>query len=433
MSAINTTYNTRTTPNYYSQKNTQTPTSQQPQKKNNNKLIIGTTAGLAILGGALLLTKNKNKKNINKEIQNTIDLQNLKESVIEFLNTAPKTLAEGCKGKVYKVDNYVIKVGKEAKHNFKEEAELLKKLPENFKSGQKYVGYFEDKKYGSILVSNFVEGESKALEGENFNKFLNVVLEHDKSGILHGDLNKGNWKINKNNEINFIDYGEGKLFSQKDETLSIYPKFIPNSNIINFEQNGIQDCMLEWEKNGNDLKSMFTDYLKEKSQFHKKHADFLQETTPEKKEAIKYEENLSKVLSNPTDKIIQNELHRMQTLNALENTDTAVTILHIPQDAIKGWGKTVEFSNKFKDFTQEQLQKTLNSDEQTYFSNQKNIAEQFTKELSNWANNSTEWLSGLKNKNTNEIDDDLSKRLKSNWDKVNQSPTIINFTDKFNF
>ena len=337
--------------------------------------------------------------------------------VLEIINTLAPLSNAGLKGIVYKFDegnkSYAIKVARLPEYKFENEAEVLKQVPNGINC-QRYVSYFQDPKTNcDILVSTFVEGSKGVLKSkDDFNNFLELLLKLDKSGVLHGDLNMQNCLLNSEG-IGLIDFGEGEIFKTGDSYDDfIYPNFILKSNIINLEHNGIPDCIKTWQKEGTDPKECFKNYLSAKSKYYKTHAQFLDAKS---KEAIDFEQNYSRVLKNPSDLVLENELRRIDCLYTFEHADTAVNYKNIPNSAIEIWNLTVQKAQEQLDFINSTLENSsLTADERKYFEYQKEIISLFCKQFSSWSTSTIKWLNSLENKkNLSEIE----KRLVENKDK----------------
>jgi len=151
-----------------------------------------------------------------------------RETVINYLNSNPKPIAQGTDGIIYKQGNKAIKLAKTKETSFEAEANILKHLPKSLKTSQSYIDYFKHNGK-DVLVSSFVEGNhKKALSPDDLDKLFTVILEHDKSNIIHGDLNLGNIMFTPNGEISLIDYGASTI---PDSTqVELYPNFVENTN-----------------------------------------------------------------------------------------------------------------------------------------------------------------------------------------------------------
>ena len=159
----------------------------------------------------------------------------------------------------------------------------------------------------------------------------------------------------------------------------------------------------------------FKEYLSKKAEFYAKHAELVKKQHPDMQEAIEYEENLAKVLSNPSDDVIETELRRITTLDFLETADTATNYEHNPHKAINLWNSTVESAKETIKHTQHQLQaKVLSHDERKYFENQKKIAQSFYYTLSQWRAGTFDWLHQIKEPYY-QPQTDAERKIKENW------------------
>lgn len=312
----------------------------------------------------------------------------------------------GFKGIVYKLENsngsYAIKVARTSEFSFEKEAEILKRVPKKLIGSQKYVDYFKDPKTNrDILVSTLAKGERGVLSTDNdFEIFFNNLLLLDINGVYHGDLNMENCLFN-GNSINLIDFGEGSFFQLGETYDEMYPSFMLKSNACNLEQNGIPDCIKEWKNMGLNLKDTFKKYLIAKGKFYSKHSALLDKKTQEN--AVFFEQNLAKVLANPNNDIIENELRRIDLLYTFEHADTAVNYKRIPEMGIRNWNLTVKKAKLMLSFITQTLKKPLNEDERTYFKYQKQIAEKLLETYIDWGNSTIDWIKESMEKDSTEL------------------------------
>ena len=349
--------------------------------------------------------KKENSKELTsyKELGHLSFLGNKKEfkrvDILNAIRNNEPFSQAGLKGVVYKakINNktIAIKVGRDENCDFSNEAKILSKIPKDFNQSQQLIDYFKDPITNcDILVSSFVEGKKGILSSkEDFNNLFKNLFILDKEGILHGDLNMGNFLFDED-KIKLIDYGEGSLFEIGDTYSEMYPNFIAKSNVVNLEQNGIPDFIQKWKDNNIDPKNAFKNYLGAKGEYYKKHSEFLKENNADKK-TINFEENYSKVLENPTDKIIKNEILRMDALCTFEQSDTAVNYTKIPNSAIRNWNLTISKVEKMKKNIEKELKNpNLSNEEKIYFSYQKEIANNLLKDFTDWGTSTIDWILG---------------------------------------
>lgn len=336
-------------------------------------------------------------------------LGNKQTSRVEVLNLIQneEPFSEaGYKGTVYKLENknglFAVKIARTPEFSFSKEAEVLKKVPNGLGESQRFVDYFKDPKTGrDILVSTFAKGKKGVLTtDDDFKRFFENLLLLDREGIYHGDLNMENCLFN-NGDINLIDFGEGSFFNLGDSYDEMYPDFMLKSNACNLEQNGIPDCIKKWDDMGLNLKETFKKYLRAKGEFYSKHSTLLGENAP--REALLFEQNLARVLSNPSDDVIQNELRRIDLLYTFEHSDTAVNYKRIPEMGIRNWNLTIEKANTMLDKINETLKKPLSEDERTYFEFQKQTANKLHETYKNWGNSTIEWIKDSMKKDYSEL------------------------------
>jgi len=162
------------------------------------------------------------------------------------------------------------------------------------------------------------------------------------------------------------------------------------------EHNGIPDCIKSWSKNNKDTYQNFKDYLKAKSGFYEKHLSLLKANGIESEDTIAYEENLSRVLKNPSDTVVENEIRRLDCLHTFEYADTAVNIENNITAAKRNWNLTVKKSQLQLGFIERNLQNpNLSDDEREYFTYQQKILQTFDKQFTSWSSSTFEWLDSL--------------------------------------
>ena len=321
--------------------------------------------------------------------------------VIGVIENSKPISNSGFKGVVYRYDkaqkSYAIKIARSSEHEFNDEAQVLKEVPADINC-QRYVDYFKHPKTGlDILVSTFVEGKKGILKNsDDFREFFNILLRLDKANVLHGDLNMANCLFNKDG-ISLIDFGEGEIFKTGDSYDDfIYPEFVLKSNVVNLEHNGIPDCIKFWAKNGINTYECFRNYLISKGDYYKKHCEFLKSQDIDLSDAVDYEENYSKVLKNPSDRVIENEIRRIDSLYSFENVDTSVNFTRNPDEVIESWKLTIQKVKNQLDYIDTTLKDdSLSLDERKYFKYQKEIMTLFYNQFSSWSSSTFEWLNGL--------------------------------------
>lgn len=329
-----------------------------------------------------------------------------RETVINYLNSNPTPIAQGTDGIIFKQGNKAIKVAKTKETSFEAEANILKHLPKSLKTSQSYIDYFKHNGK-DVLVSSFVEGKhKKALSPNDLDKLFIVILEHDKSNIIHGDLNLGNIMFTPNGEISLIDYGASTI--PESTQVELYPNFVENTNALKLENTGINDSLKTWAKTGEARKN-FIEYLSKKADFYSKHAQLTKS-----EEAKDYEENLSIVLKSPNNDVIETELKRITTLDLLESADTATNYDNNPHEAIKLWNKTVDNAKEYESYTNEKINSSITDEERTYFKYQNEIAKCFHQTLTDWRNGTINWLYQIKEENYIP-QSEAEQRIKQNW------------------
>ncbi|MEI7474997.1 MAG: hypothetical protein WCK67_09490 [bacterium] len=305
-------------------------------------------------------------------------------------------------------------------------------------NSQKLVSRFnlDGKEY---LISTLAPGKhsnisSNPLNVNQLNKMLKRCFELDRKGLIHYDLQDGNF-LTKDNEVNLIDF---EYLEQEKPTSNFtkvhrFAKFFNynrgdnpiaynNSNVANFEHRTLYDYLIDLSQKTNktSAKNLFKEYLQQKSlEHHLKQADFYRELkktsldeisidiqnkdfyfkknnmnssefwgflynerehagdskrVPEKtpkdlnrikvsvekiiNKALKHEEISAKVLSNPTDDVLEAELlkiklrkliHNEQNVNVADLRDNYVSTIKrlqfLKKSIINDKDKTEYFSN----------------------------------------------------------------------------------------
>ena len=329
-----------------------------------------------------------------------------RKNLTEFLNNNPRPKAEGTDGIIYKYGNTAVKIAKTKETSFEAEASILRNLPDTLACSQKFIDRFN---YNGkdVLVSSFVEGtHKKALSPKDFEQIFEILLEHDKVNIMHGDLNLGNIIFSKEGKISLIDYGAA---TQPSTTkVELYPDFVTNTNALKLENTGLCDSLKVWKEDGTD-KANFEEYLREKSKFYKSHLHLTK--TQDQKD---YESNLAEILAAPSESVIKSELIRINTLDLLEEADSATNYENNPYNAINLWNLTISSAQEYEKYTAEEIFKTQNEKERKYFEYQNKIAQSFYSTLNEWRNGTINWLYQIKDESYIP-QSETEQRIKNNW------------------
>lgn len=347
-----------------------------------------------------------------------------RSEVLNTIRNSEPISRAGLKGDVYKLQKgekaYAIKIAK-IETDFSKEAEILKRVPKGL--GQEFTDYFKDPATGfDILVSTFAEGKKGTLQTkEDFKTFFDNLLFLDRAEILHGDLNMENCLF-FGDKINLIDFGEGSIISTGDGYEEMYPPFMLKTNAVNLEQNGIPDCIKSWVQTGIDTKETFKTYLNAKGEFYKSHAEYLAKSGISNKDAINFETNLARVLSAPSERVVKNELRRMDALYTFEQADTAVNYAKSPKSAIRNWHLTIQKTEKMLSEIEENLALAdLSKEERTYFEYQKTIAQTMLSDYKDWSTGTIGWIESSFEKPDNELSEH-EKAFRQNRDTIMEMP-----------
>ena len=215
-----------------------------------------------------------------------------------------------------------------------QEANALKEIPATLPNSQQFVARaYDDDTYKYYLVSTMVDGDSphpklQPWTNKNLRSLFTGMLELDKAGLYHGDLNNGNLKINRYGDVNFIDFQWGtitpKIRFYENNSDQIMPNFIPIQNSQMFEMAEVP-YYLKHVDDSRQGKKFLTDYLTEKSKYHKARLNNIYATTqnwPYSSEishiekAKKFEAAQEEVFRSPTDKVLNLETLKIQFLSA---------------------------------------------------------------------------------------------------------------------
>lgn len=329
-----------------------------------------------------------------------IDLQ-LRQKAINAMSNQQPVNNGGFKGVVYKLEHngntYAIKKGRFDNSDFSNEAQILKKIPSSLKNSQHLIDYFKNKDGKDILITTFVKGHKNVLKTQkDFDKFYEALLTLDSLGILHGDLNMANCLFDGEN-INIIDYGEGSFFSLGEKEGGFYPDFCLKTNANGLENNGIPDCIKAWANEGLDCRGQFVTYLMAKSKFYEKHSKLIQKFAPNS-ESADYEENLSKVLKDPSKNVIENEAKRIDILYTFEHADTSVNYNKNIDDSIRHWYMTLS-KTKVALLNAVKIAQDENTppDEKKYFEYQTKILGSMYSNFKQWSDGTFYWLERISN------------------------------------
>lgn len=352
------------------------------------------------------------------------------EALNTIKNSQPYSEA-GLKGTVYKLTkdgkDYAIKVGKSNESDFSNEAEILKKVPKGL--GQEFIDYFKDPTTKrDVLISTFASGKSGYPSTQKeFKDFFEKLLILDNAEILHGDLNMGNCLFD-NGSLNLIDYGEGSFFKIGDIYENyMYPDFITKSNVIKLEQNSVPEFIVEWTKAGLDSKNIFREYLKAKGEFYSKHLQNYASLTDKNLNTIKYEENYAKILQNPSDTVIKNELRRIDAIYTYERAHSVTHYEKNPAAIHREWNLAAKKAEIYLLKINEKLEENnIIEDEKIYLNYQKAIAQKMFDCYTDWGKGTIKWIDSFIQKPLQELDKYELPYAENKDKKVLPPPNLFN-------
>lgn len=217
---------------------------------------------------------------------------------------------------------------------FEQEKNAMISLPDSLPNSQHFVArLWDDETYKYYLLSTKVAGASPNPEDNKWNSqslknLFDGMLEMDKAGIYHGDLNNGNIKLTPDGEVNFIDFQWGTRTNSadffKENPIQCMPNFIliQNSQMLEMAEIPYYIRKINNEKDG---KFFLKNYLQEKSKYHKKRADFIKELNNDilftndiqhMDKACRFETAQSRMFQTADEDIIKLEAKKIQFLSS---------------------------------------------------------------------------------------------------------------------
>lgn len=218
--------------------------------------------------------------------------------------------------------------------NLEQEANALKAVPSSLPNSQHFVARaYDDDTNKYYLLSTMVSGKSphpstRPWGKDSLKSLFTGMYELDKAGLYHGDLNNGNLKIDSLGDVNFLDFQWGTVTPQyrfyEDNSDQIMPNFIPIQNSQMFEMAEVPYYLKHLNDN-RQCKRFLSDYLSEKSKYHKIRLDNIYATTrnwqysseiPHIEKAKRYESAQHDVFRSPSEKILNLETLKIHFLSA---------------------------------------------------------------------------------------------------------------------
>lgn len=222
--------------------------------------------------------------------------------------------------------------------DFKQEAEILKALPEDLKNTTNYIARAVKGKVNYLLMT-YVDGKAihpihSPFEKGDFKPLLEDLAKLDRASLLHRDLKGANLLKEANGKINIVDYGVGVKFDQFNYSNNSYlkdlcPGWIP-TNLRKFEEMGLgiyfKDLIKQKPIKGKkEADTLFLHYLRARINFHREKYEFLKNLNITKKSdktkinrAIQFENVQANIfekikLDNPNDKLTKDILELEKT------------------------------------------------------------------------------------------------------------------------
>lgn len=239
--------------------------------------------------------------------------------------------------------NYVIKesfndkYSKAQNRDFFPEAEALGSIPDNFKNSQKLVAHVQTEKNNYYLITTFMNGKAgkyplNPWTPASYNQLFKTLFTLDTLGIYHNDVNQSNCLVDKNDEVNIIDYQFADKFqlppSSKNEIYFKTPDFMMPANAQMFEMANLPWYIHSMSKNNagkEEIRKTFKDYIEAKANYAHRRAMYLGSKNPYYyKESIDYELLQAKYFKNPTDDIINLQAKKLQLMYSFRKTFSLV-------------------------------------------------------------------------------------------------------------
>ena len=266
--------------------------------------------------------------------------ETLKKELEEFSKNSKNArfLGAGLSAKAYilqKLPNFVMKEAYNANETFEQEHyNMVWKVGCNYNSPQKFVARAFDDDLGKYyLITTKVSGatpnpETAPFTSKHLENLFDKLYQLDTNGIYHGDLNLGNIKLTADGNVDFIDFQwtqniyESRLF--EDNSAISHPSFLMCENLQMLEMSGMPNYLKKIE-NKEEREEFFFNYLKAKSIYHKRRADFIESKIenwpysaeiPILEKALVFEKAQAEVLKNPNDDIRNLEILKMQFLSS---------------------------------------------------------------------------------------------------------------------
>ena len=339
----------------------------------------------------------------------------IKEQSERFISygTGAIELGQGLFSKVYRLvnlNNIVIKQSL-GTDTFEAEEKAMRKIPAALKTSQHFVARAINDSNGKyFILSTAVQGRSPnpktaPLTKEHLKNLFNGLFEMDRECFYHGDLNNGNIKITPDGNVNFIDFQWAtkidKTQSFSNKKAQCLPEFIPIENAQMYE---MADLPYYLSKIDDPIisKNFLRNYLKEKSIYHAKRAEYVESLRKSyyglgfgAEEAQRYESAQALIFQKPPEIAITSELLKMQFLNSYRESYHYVdgnlkdkNILPVGSAYLY----TVNFIKNFNSFIQNpQNIKSPNETLNTYLEKQNKFGRYWWDNIENWSNGSFEF------------------------------------------
>ena len=273
------------------------------------------------------------KGNISESLKDKVD-------VFEETHSNAQLLGSGLFARAYKFndEDIVIKESmqtpeaKKANQNFEPEANALYKLPEDMGNTQKLIANVRTAKGNYYLLTTLIQGTKPVYPQTpwnimHFQSLFRTLYLLDKSGIYHGDLNRGNCLITADNQANLLDYQWSESFdiryqNYNDKKLKT-PSFTTPSNAQMFEMANLPFYLANLinANKSSEAKQVFTNYLKAKSVYCKNRSNLLRMNNAPR-ESVEYESLQAELLSNPSKDVVKINALKLQVLYAFRQVFT---------------------------------------------------------------------------------------------------------------
>lgn len=379
---------------------------------------------------------------INPEYNNQIkEIKKATQAFSEDKNNS-QFLGQGCFASAYAImPNIVLKKPLSRGEDFIKEGKNLKMIPEEITSTQKFVAALYDSEQNcDYLLSTKVDGVSASplknpWKAKHLKSLFDTFFQLDKEGIIHGDLNNGNIKLTSGGKVNLLDFQyaykipENEHFKEKEEIH--LPGFIYPQNSQMFETAALAHY-LKRTSNKTQAKEFLRLYLSEKSKYHQKRYDFLEEKEKAARygdyntfnQAKAFEKAQEIVFQNPSDNVIKIEAKKIQFLSSfrqayrhLDQNIKHKNIISAPSAYLLTMSNVQDFN---RELDKQRRKLFLSAPMKDYLNNQRQYGEFWMTKLKKWTPETFNYVLG---ESESHFD---SSKAKGSYDSIEEKNASMN-------